>query len=127
MIEVGKGLLENVLEFREVISNKIFSLFPLNFVSWILISFCDLSTKMDWSQNTRIEVVNHLLIETRPRIIDQNHHVDDFFIKIDCMIIMFDFIEEIEDIGLDDFLLIFWNWSDVILRWRIPSCQHVVF
>ncbi len=126
IVEACETLLHNILQLGEVISYEIFSPFPFSLIGWIFINFCNLPAEMHRCNNICTQVVCYLLIQTLPWVIHENHHVHDLFVKVDGMLIMFDFVKKVKNVRLYNLLLILWNSINVILWRRVPFGQHVV-
>ena len=68
-----------------------------------------------------------MLIKPLPRVVDQNHHEEDFLVQVNGLLVMPDFVIQIKDVLHDELLLIFGDFGDIVLGRRVPTGQHVVF
>ncbi len=53
--------------------------------------------------------------------------MDDVFVQIDGLVIVGDFVVQVEEIVHDHFLLIVGNEEGIVLRRRVPMGENVVF
>lgn len=116
-----------MLKLREVVCHKVLSFTPLSLIGRILVDPGDLPKKVDRCENACIKILLQLFIQTRPRVVDQNHHVDDFLVKVDSVFVMSYFVVKVENVLLDEFLLVLWDPCNVVGWRRVPPGQHVVF
>lgn len=127
IVEVGETLLDKGLQLRKVVWNKIFSFLPLILVTRIFVDPGDFPKEVNWGENTTANVIKELLIDSLPRVLDQDDHVNDCFVQIDGLVIMADFVVQVQDVLHDYFLLILRDEERVVLRRRVPVGQNVVF